>query len=62
MGRAARVVWHASLVLLVAGLPIALVWRFGWLGLGVVGFAWALRACLHRPWASAAALWVLARR
>lgn len=60
--RAAWVVWHAARVLLVIGLPIALVWRFGWLGLAVVGFALALRACMHRPWAGAAALWVLAQR
>ena len=65
-GRGALVAWYAARLLLLVGLPCALVWRFGSQGAGfaVSAFAVALvaRWVLKNPGTALAVGWVLGRR
>ena len=61
VGRAALVLWHAGHLLLVLGLPVALVWYLGWLGFGLLCLAVLVRACIQRPDVALLWAWVFSR-
>lgn len=61
VGRAALVLWHAGHLLLVLGLPVALVWYWGWLGFGLICLAGLVRACIRRPDVALLWAWVFSR-